>query len=202
LKALITAALLVAAAQPTAAAQPGHEKQGDDSLSRRAEACFACHGPSGHSSLPLTPSIGGQPSFFVVAQLFLFREGRRPDADPAMSQVAKSMTDDDLRAFGELVSRLPAPTPSVQPPDAERYRRAAAVARANHCPVCHGADYSGQRQVPRLAGQQEEYLLKAMRDYRSGKRIGYGGAMADELKPLDEGQLADLAHYLAHFRSR
>jgi len=116
--------------------------------------------------------------------------------------VAKSMNDDDLRAFGELVSSLPAPPPSAQPPDAERYRRADAVARERHCPVCHGADYSGQRQVPRLAGQQEEYLLKVMRDYRSGKRIGYGGAMADELKSLDEGQLADLAYYLAHFRSR
>ena len=40
------------------------------------EACFsACHGAGGASATPLTPSLGGQPSFFVLAQLFLFREG-------------------------------------------------------------------------------------------------------------------------------
>jgi len=202
LKALIAAALLLSAAQPLAAAPPGGDRPGAQSVEERAAACFACHGASGRSSAPLTPSIGGQPSFFVVAQLYLFREGRRPDADPAMSEVAKTLTDDDLRAFGEFISRLPPPPASDQPPDAQRYRRADAVARENHCPVCHGADYSGQRQVPRLAGQQEEYLLKVMRDYRSGRRIGYGGAMADELKSLNDAQLADLAHFLAHFRSR
>ena len=193
MKAVVAAALLLAAAQPLAVAQP---------IEARAEACFACHGTSGRSGAPLTPSLGGQPSFFVVAQLFLFRGGRREDGDPAMSQVAKSLTDDDLRAFGELVSNLPGPPPPAQPPVAERYRRAEAVARENHCSICHGADYSGQRQVPRLAGQQEQYLLKAMRDYKAGRRIGYGGAMANELKPLSDDQLVDLAHYLAHFRSR
>jgi hypothetical protein len=43
--------------------------------------------------IPRTPWIGGQPSFFVVAQLFLFRRGSRRDA--AMSEVARAMTDDD-----------------------------------------------------------------------------------------------------------
>jgi cytochrome c553 len=202
LKALVAAALLLSAAPPLAAAPPGGDPPGAASLGARTEACFACHGESGRSTAPLTPSLGGQPSFFVVAQLFLFREGRRPDADPAMSEVAKSLTDDDLRAFGESISRLPPPPLSAQPPDAERYRRADAVARENHCPACHGADYSGHAQVPRLAGQHEQYLLKVMRDYRSGRRIGYGGAMADELKSLNDAQLADLAHFLAHFRSR
>lgn len=191
MKALVTAALLLAAAQP-ADAQP---------IEKRVEACFACHGASGQSGAPLTPSLGGQPSFFVVAQLFLFREGRRPDADSAMTEVAKTFTDDDLRAFGEFVSRLPPPAPPGTAPDPERVRRGGALAREHHCPVCHSRDYSGQAQVPRLGGQREDYLLKALRDYKSGKRIGYGGAMASELKPLTDEQLADLAHYLANFRA-
>jgi cytochrome c553 len=36
-----------------------------------------------------------------------------------------------------------------------------------------------------------------MREYRSGARVGYGGAMAQELAGLGDGDLQDLAHYLA-----
>jgi cytochrome c553 len=47
------------------------------SVDERFTVCVACHGAGGESRIPETPSLGGQPSFFVVAQLFLFREGRR-----------------------------------------------------------------------------------------------------------------------------
>ena len=76
------------------------------SFEERTALCLACHGPAGQSLIPETPSIGGQPFFFVVAQLFLFRRGGRANA--AMSEVAKPMTDDDLRAFGEWVSQAAA----------------------------------------------------------------------------------------------
>ncbi|MGC2517760.1 MAG: c-type cytochrome [Burkholderiales bacterium] len=68
-----------------------------------------------------------------------------------------------------------------------------------HCTVCHNPDFSGREQMPRLANQREDYLLKAMRDYKSGARIGYGGAsMSEELSGLDDADLAALAHFLAH----
>jgi cytochrome c553 len=52
--------------------------------------------------------------------------------------------------------------------------------------------------MPRLANQREDYLLKAMREYKSGTRLGYGGAMAQELAGLSDQDLIDLAHFLAH----
>ena len=163
----------------------------------RAAACLACHGPKGQSATPLTPSIGGQPAFFVIAQLFLFRRGGR--ADPVMTAVAQPLTDDDLRTFGEWVSRLPPPAPPAEPPDGERAARAVALLRRHPCAACHNADFSGREQIPRLAHQREDYLLKVMREYRSGARVGYGGAMAQELVGLSDADLADLAHFLAHF---
>ena len=188
MRAAIAAALL-AAAQPVLA-QP---------VAQRAEACFACHGKNGQSQTPLTPSLGGQPSFFVVAQLFLFRDGRRGSAPAAMSEAAKPLTNDDLRAFGELIAKLPPPAAPAEPADSSRFARGRALAAREHCPVCHNPDFSGREQMPRLANQREDYLLKALRDYKSGARIGYGAAMSTELAGLGEGDLADLAHYLAHF---
>lgn len=181
------AALILAAAP--AVAQPFGE---------RVAACFACHGKGGSSPTPETPSLGGQPAFFVIAQLFLFREGRRANAP--MSAAAKGLSDDDLRKFAELIGKLPPPAPPSPAPDRARAARGRTLAGEHHCANCHNADYSGHEQVPRLAAQREDYLLKALRDYKSGARIGYGNAaMAEVVTGLGDADLGDLAHFLAHF---
>src|SRR5262249_57722187 len=69
LLALIFAAILLPMARADA-----------QSVDERFAVCLACHGADGQSRIPETPSLGGQPTFFVVAQLFLFREGRRDNA--------------------------------------------------------------------------------------------------------------------------
>lgn len=51
--------------------------------------------------------------------------------------------------------------------------------------------------MPRLAHQREDYLLKALRDYKSGARIPYGRGMEDVMT-LSDAEFSDLAHYLAH----
>jgi cytochrome c553 len=170
------------------------------SFEERTALCLACHGPDGQSLIPETPSIGGQPFFFVVAQLFLFRRGGRANA--AMSEVARPMTDDDLRAFGEWVARLPPPRPPEAAADPARIARGTALVRQRPCTACHNPDFSGREQMPRLAHQREEYLLRAMREYKSGARIGYGSSMSEELVGLSDTDLQDLAYFLAHLPTR
>src|SRR3954465_1840354 len=87
----------------------------------KAEVCFACHGTNGTSSTPLTPSLGAQPSFYVIAQLFLFREGRREN--PLMIEQAKSLTDSDLRSLSSLIEKLPPPIAPGEEIDPARYQR-------------------------------------------------------------------------------
>jgi cytochrome c553 len=57
--------------------------------------------------------------------------------------------------------------------------------------------------MPHLTHQREDCLIKAMREYQSGARIGHGGAMAEELVlvGLSDADLRDLAHVLAHLPS-
>jgi cytochrome c553 len=163
------------------------------------EACLACHGASGTSATPLTPSLGGQPSFFLVAQLFLFREGRRDN--PVMKAQAKGLTDADLRRLSETLSKLPPPRPPADAPDAARMKKGFGLIETRHCTSCHGRDFAGHQNVPRVANQREDYLLKALRDYRSGARIGYGNALMPEtVAGLDDAQLADIAYFLARLR--
>ena len=166
------------------------------SVDERFQVCLACHGADGQSRIPETPSLGGQPGFFVIAQLFLFREGRRDNA--AMVAAAKGLTNDDLRAFAERITRLPPPPPPEDLPDPARFARGRTLTLRHPCGVCHNPDFSGREQMPRLANQREEYLLRTMREYKSGTRLGYGGAMAQELAGLSDQDLIDLAHFLAH----
>ena len=159
------------------------------------KGCLGCH----EARLPETPHLGGQPSFFLVAQLFLFREGRRDNE--AMIAAAKNLSNDDLRFLADTISKLPPPPPPQGEPDPERYARAAALAEKRHCARCHEPDYSGHDNVPRVAHQREDYLLKALRDYRSGRRIGYGNAaMAETVAGLSDADLAALAHLLAYWK--
>ena len=165
----------------------------------RFAVCLACHGAGGVSQLPLTPSLAGQPSFYAITQLFLFRGGRR--ASPEMTAVAKGFSDDDLRGFADAIGRLPALSPTGQAPgvDSATWQRGRQMARQFHCPVCHGAAFEGGRQTPRLAGQREDYLLRALTEFRAGTRIGYTNAMGEALAGLDPSQIADLATYLANW---
>jgi cytochrome c553 len=167
-------------------------------VDERFSVCLSCHGADGQSRVPETPSLGGQPSFFSVAQLFLFREGRRNNQ--AMIAAAKGLTNDDLVAFADRITKLPPPPTPEEAPDPQRFDRGRKLTLRHPCGVCHNPDFSGREQMPRLANQREDYLLKAMREYKSGARLGYGGAMAQELADLTDQDMVDLAHFLSHQR--
>ena len=74
------------------------------------------------------------------------------------------------------------------------------AAAAGRCASCHGDDFAGSKATARIAGQREQYLAKALHDYKSGARSGGGvAAMAEVAYPLSEQEISALAHYLARF---
>jgi cytochrome c553 len=159
-------------------------------------ACLDCHGEGRPD--PAVPSLGGQPELFLLYQLFYFREGQRR-SEPMTSLIA-GRTDAELQALAAGLVALPPPEPATGA-DPARYAKGAEVAAARRCGTCHLPDYSGREQMPRLAGQEEAYLQKALADYRSGARVGTQAAMAEALAGLDEADFEAIAHYLAHFPS-
>jgi cytochrome c553 len=167
-------------------------------LEERLAPCLACHGEKGQSSTPEVPSLGGQPAFYVIIQLFLFRERMRV-VEP-MNEMTKGLSDDDLHRMAEVISKLPPPLPVAEPADPARLERARALIQEHRCHFCHNQDFSGEQNVPRLAGQREDYLVKALREYKSNARRGYDAAMADVMYPITDADILDLAHFLAHLR--
>ena len=164
----------------------------------RKAQCAQCHGENGVSKTPDVPSLGGQPELFVLYQLVAFREVERKV--PVMNDMMKGMSDDDLRAAAAWVAKLPAPPPPAKSGDPARMARGQALAGKHRCGFCHNPDFSGHDQIPRLAHQREDYLLKALRDYKVETRIGGGAMMSEVLYPLKDKDLADLAYFMAHGR--
>jgi cytochrome c553 len=160
--------------------------------------CLACHGEKGQSDTPEVPSLGGQPAPAMLIQLYLFREKRRQNE--IMVEMAKDMTDADLQKYADAIAKLPPPGPPADTPDADRMERGREFARQNRCGICHNADFSGRDNLPRLAAQREDYLRKALREYKSAVRPGYDPAMVEVLGPVSDVQIVDLAYYLARIR--
>ena len=117
-----------------------------------------------------------------------------------MNDVAKGMTDDDLRKFADYFAKLPPPSPSGEAPDPAIAARAQALITKHLCASCHNPDFSGREQMPRLAAQREDYLLKALRDYKAAQRPGYDATMDEVIRPLTDADIVDLSHYLARLR--
>jgi cytochrome c553 len=179
-------ALICAACQPLFA----------ETLAERMATCLACHGEKGQSENSEVPSLGGQTAPYLLIQLYLFREKQR--VVEVMNDV--NFTDDDLRTFSDSISKLPPPQPSPDAQFTARMQSGRALVTTNRCNNCHNLDLSGRNNIPHIADQREDYLVKTLRDYKSNARHGYDGIMAEVLAPITDAQILDLAYYIARFR--
>src|SRR3979411_1190864 len=114
-----------------------------ETMAGRLALCFACHSGEAPSETPEIPSLGGQPSSYLLIQLYQFREKQRI-AEP-MNEMTKDFTDDDLRTYSDELAKLPPPAP---PPDVEaaKFEQGRAAAQKHRCGFCHNPDLSGHDQ--------------------------------------------------------
>ncbi len=163
-------------------------------ISARLMACAACHGADGNAQLPNIPSLAGQPKVFIENQLVIIREGLREIT--AMKGLLDGVSDAEITAMAVHFSKLPARN-SPTAADAALMARGKALAEGMRCGICHLPDYRGREQMPRLAGQREDYLLHSMLQFKNNQAIGRDTIMAASLYGISDGDLKALAHFLA-----
>ena len=142
------------------------------------------------------PSLGGQQAFYATVQLLMFRDRMRVVAP--MNEMTKGLSDDDLRNSPTSCQTAAAATAAGR--RRRPYRPRPRLVEQNHCNVCHTASFAGQQNVPRIADQREDYLVKALRGYKDNSRRGYDTAMADVVAAITDEQILDLAYYLARVK--
>jgi len=163
-------------------------------LAERIQTCGACHGEDGNSRMENIPSIAGQPAFFIVNQLILMRERVRPVE--AMEPFVKDLKDEDITALAGHFAKLPAKS-SDEKLDPALVKRGQEIADAKRCGSCHLPTLAGQEQIPRVAKQRVDYLIKSLKEFRDGTRLGADTNMSVPVAGLSDADLAALAHYAA-----
>jgi cytochrome c553 len=119
-----------------------------------------------------------------------------------MNAMAEQLSNDDLRDISAYFASLPAPKAPAPtdsaPQDTELGSKVVAGIR---CSNCHGDHLEGVDNIPGIAGQREDYLYEALRDFKSGARTATGAAsMAEVVYPLGDVEMKALAHYLSGLR--
>jgi cytochrome c553 len=161
---------------------------------RKAEPCGACHGGDGNATLAGTPSLAAQPAWFTHWTLIKFRDGRRKD--PVMSPFATNLSDADMADLSAYYAAQPARR-RPQVVDAAKAAAGRELLSRHQCTSCHRPDLSGQSQVPRVAGQDLQYLVRLLRAYKTQTAGDLEGLMTQAAQPLSDADIESLAHAMA-----
>src|SRR5215471_18762965 len=162
----------------------------------KAELCVGCHGENGISQMENIPSLAGQLDQFVQWQLIYFRAGARKNEQ--MQPIVEQLSNEDIRKLGAYFASLPPPK-AAEDKNPDLSKKGAQAAAGRRCAACHTESYAGDKAAARIAGQREDYLIKALSDYKSGVRSGGAqAAMSEVAHPLSDEEIEALAHYLAH----
>ena len=170
-------------------------------IREKATVCMGCHGVNGNSANGKYPSLSGQKSTYLYLQLKDFMQGRR--SDPEMSAIAATIADKaEALELAKFFSALP---DFQHNPKAENNFKAdpgkalvgKVIAERTICTMCHGEAFKGMGDVPRVQGQQPQYVMKQLKDLRDGRRTNDGGSMKGALGPLTDEEVENLVHYIA-----
>lgn len=166
-------------------------------MSAKLAVCAACHGPDGNATMAGTPSLAGQPKVFLENNLIMIREGIRDI--PVMKGQLDGLSDPQIIALAKFYSaQTLKPVPGKR--DDALYERGQFLSKQALCGTCHLPDYVGREQMPRLAGQREDYLLHTMRQFRNNQAIGRDTIMAASLYGMNDDDLKAIAQYLSQLK--
>lgn len=160
----------------------------------KAQLCVACHGEGGRAQVAVYPNLAGQSARYIYLQLKDFQEARR--VDPLMSPMAAGLTRDEMRQLGEYFASETPATQSFKV-DAGKALLGEAKARESLCTMCHLGGFLGQNEIPRVANQSYEYVVKQLQDFKARKRDNDAGAMTSVASTLTSQDIENLGHYIA-----
>ena len=116
-----------------------------------------------------------------------------------MSPQAAPLSRQDMLDIANFYAAQPA-RPSSFKTDEAKVRLGKAKADETLCAMCHPGGFSGQNEIPRVAGQQYEYVIKQLKDFKARTRTNDAGNMTSVAQTLNDADIENLAHYIASLR--
>ncbi|MBI3479120.1 MAG: cytochrome c4 [Nitrosomonadales bacterium] len=178
--------------------------QDDDFAAGKAKSklCQQCHGEDGNSINPFCPNLAGQNPAYLEKQIRDFQA--RVRVDPIMTGVSQSVISDqdvkDIAAY--FGSRKRMAGYNANKIGQLIFREGKPESGLDSCASCHGENGRGKQDdavaFPVLGGQTRDYVIKQLRDMRSGARHNDpAGMMGDIAKKLSDAEISALADYIS-----
>jgi cytochrome c553 len=152
----------------------------EDVVNRAIHVCNKCHGEGGISTDPKVPSLAGQQVAYLVEQQKLFRDEKRNEisSEAYMWGISALLDDATIQGLSDYYGAQKAPpgkpaSPQVMEKGRKVYARRIEVAKGKYksCADCHGEQGEGATAIPRVAGQNAEYMLAQLqKSFRTATR--------------------------------
>lgn len=168
----------------------------------KSVTCAACHGADGNSMVPTFPKLAGQHASYLEKQLHNFHDKSR--IDPTMNGMAAPLSDQDI---ADLAAYFSSQTRSIgSAANAEKAARGKQIFHGGDkakgisaCMACHGPNGAGNpgAKFPSLYGQQSAYVIKALKDFRSGARTNDMNKMMQDIAArMSDKDIEAVAEYI------
>ena len=186
LKIMLVALAVTAGSQASAAGDADRGKA-------LSYTCLGCHGIENYKNVYPTysvPELGGQHASYIIAALKEYRSGERSHA--TMHQQAESLSDQDIEDIAAYFAgtELKAGPALMGTPPAKVQQL---------CVACHGTNGIGiTEDYPSLAGQQDDYIARALHEYKQGDRKN--AVMPTFVAGLKDEEIEEIARYYSEQR--
>lgn len=167
----------------------------------KAAVCAGCHGADGNSVNPEWPTLAGQHTGYLRAQITAFKNGSRQN--PMMSPMAANLSDEDIAELADYFAsktRKPGAAKAELVATGEKlYRGGNHGAGVPACMGCHGPTGAGNPPAgyPSLSGQHAVYTARQLTAYRNGERVTDANAvMRTVAARLSTAEIEAVSSYL------
>ena len=174
----------------------------------KSALCQGCHGEVGISAAPNFPHLAGQYAGYIRKQIVDFQKELRKD--DTMSGMAATITEkqdlEDIAAYFAaqkgMQGEKAAESKSGENKSGKNvYLNGNSDTALYGCVNCHGEDGKGKSPnnsvFPVIGGQQKDYLVKQLNDFRSGSRANDpAGMMGDIAKKMTDAEIEAVSAYL------
>lgn len=168
-----------------------------------SQSCASCHNADGNSAIAANPKLAQQHPEYILKQLQDFKSGARKSA--IMKPLASALSDEDMRNIAWFVGSKTVKPGFAKAKDTvamgERiYRGGIGDRQIPACAGCHSPDGAGiPAQYPRLGGQNADYTVTQLTNFRDGIRLN-SPQMAGVTAKLNDREIKAVADYIAGLR--
>lgn len=164
----------------------------------KSALCQGCHGEDGNSATADFPKLAGQYAAYIQKQINDFKNGARKD--PVMTDMAATVTNNqdllDIAAYFASQKLMKGAGPVIS--KTAQYR----FLDGNGCVSCHGVNGKGfapnNSTAPVIGGQHKDYLVKQLKDFKSGARNNEASGMMAMISGfMSDAEINDIANYIS-----